>query len=984
MEIFGLTEQEKKTNLHKYNHVLFKNMMAFLDIVWEINMQAGTAVILENKLEPSQNSREILYEDLFQDYAINRVREDDRAVFHRYLAFGNLKKQTEEVSFDIHARAQGGEYNLYHIVLTPAFNKDLTLNCVYLSARDLQAEECREMAEYQSQEQFKDALMSGSYFHYAFDVTGDGLIHEDFTTSGGFHPIQEATGMELPVSFEHFAKKWYELYEPQFDKQQEEDIFTIDYLKRAFARNQRLIDIEVKQKPPAGSDVTEFTQLFIVLAENPKDKHIHACVIWKDISSFRRGIIEDNFALKNSNEALRRTISQEEQFRRASLSGAILVYNINLTKNLIEDEFYEIVDGKRYPMLQLVGLKAPCNFDEFCKRWSEAKILKESKETFLKYFNREYFLDSYARGEQRLESEFGTIIGRGIPVTLHNTALLVRNNASGDIIAMVNGKDVSAQREEEYRQKRALQEAYEAANNANAAKSDFLARMSHDIRTPMNAIIGMTAIAGTHLEDTERVEDCLNKITVSSKHLLGLINEVLDMSKIESGRMDLQEEEFVLPELIDNLLAMCKTQIKAKNHNLSVLIHGIEHENVIGDSQRIQQAFMNLMSNAIKYTPDNGKINLTITEKPTNRPRVGCYEAIFEDNGIGMSQDFLGHLFEPFARAADHRVEKIQGTGLGMAIMKNVIQMMNGTIDVESELDKGTKFTVTFYLKLQDAEERIPYEEFVDLPVLVADDEPIACEFTCEMLTKLGMKSEWVLTGQEAVERVVARHEAGEDYNTVIIDWKMPVMDGLATTKEIRRRVGECIPIIIISAYDWTDIEQEARAAGATAFISKPLFKSRMVHLFCELLGHTMENGQKSSIDSLAEEDFRGCRALLVEDNELNAEIAAEILGMAGLETEHAFSGKEAVDMMAASEDGYYDIVFMDIQMPVMNGYEATRAIRSMNRAYMKRVPILAMTANAFAEDVQAAKASGMNEHIAKPLDFDQLKKALNRWIPKP
>lgn len=427
--------------------------------------------------------------------------------------------------------------------------------------------------------------------------------------------------------------------------------------------------------------------------------------------------------------------------------------------------------------------------------------------------------------------------------------IAVCRNEEDDLLRVLwVAQHIDAEKQKELAQQKALKVAYDAANRANSAKTDFLAHMSHDIRTPMNAIIGMTAIASAHLDDKERVADCLNKITISSKHLLGLINEILDMSKIESGKVDLHDEEFSLPDLIDNLLVMVKPQIKAKNHHLTVSIQKIEHEMVIGDSQRIQQSFINLMSNAVKYTPAGGNINLTISEKPTNKPNLGCYEFIFEDNGIGMSKEFLSKLFDPFARANDSRVEKIEGTGLGMAITYNMVQMMNGSIKAESELNKGTKITVNIIMKLQE-NQQVVYEK------------------------------------------------------------------------------------------------------------------------------------NETSLNTIVCNDFQGKRALLVEDNELNAEIAGEILEMAGFEVEYAENGQKALDIMTTAEDGYYDIVFMDIQMPIMNGYDATIAIRALSRGYTKGVPIVAMTANAFAEDIQASKNAGMNEHIAKPLDFKQLVKILHKWL---
>ena len=476
------------------------------------------------------------------------------------------------------------------------------------------------------------------------------------------------------------------------------------------------------------------------------------------------------------------------------------------------------------------------------------------------------------------------------------------------------------------------------------------------------------------------MQDCLKKTTQASKHLLSLINEVLDMSKIESGKVDLQEEEFNLSDLIENLLTMTNAQIKEHRHELSVNISGVTHEAVVGDSLRIQKVFTNLMSNAVKYTPDGGKIRLSITEKPCNQARVGCYEVVFEDNGIGMSEAFLSQIFEPFTRSSDSRVNQVQGTGLGMPISRNIVRMMGGDIKVESKLGVGSRFTVTMYLKLQDAVE-VRCEKFVDLDVLVADDDAISLESCCGMLNDLGMKAEGVSAGAEAVEQVVLRHQQKRDYFACILDWKMPDMDGIAATREIRRVVGADVPIIIISAYDWSDIEQEARAAGANAFISKPLFRSRLVKTFCALVGNEEPAEQETTFVQLETIDLTGSRVLLVEDNALNAEIATEILEMTGMTVEWAEDGVEAVDKMAACEDGCYDMVFMDIQMPRMNGYDAARAIRAMDRDYCKRVPIVAMTANAFAEDVHAARTAGMNEHIAKPLDLNILARILKKWL---
>lgn len=550
----------------------------------------------------------------------------------------------------------------------------------------------------------------------------------------------------------------------------------------------------------------------------------------------------------------------------------------------------------------------------------------------------------------------------------------------GNYVTVIGTRNVDSLIKKERQQEMALQAAFDAAEAANKAKTNFLSNMSHDIRTPMNGIIGMTAIAAAHIDDKERVKDSLQKITQASKHLLSLINEVLDMSKIESGKAQLVEEEFNLSDLVDNFLNMVSFQIKEHHHELSVNISELTHEAVIGDSLRIQKVFTNLMGNAVKYTPDGGKIRLSISEKPSHQAKVGCYEIVFEDNGIGMSQEFIDRIFEPFTRAEDNKVNKIQGTGLGMAISRNIARMMGGDIKVESTPGVGSRFTVTIYLKLQDTEE-IEVDKFVNLNVLVADDDALSLESCCGILNDLGMKAKGVTNGDDAVREVVLRHEQKKDFFACIIDWKMPGMDGIETTRAIRKAVGNEVPIIIISAYDWSDIEQEARAAGANAFISKPMFRSRLAKAFRVLLGEEESQEPLMPMDELATMDLSDYRVLLVEDNELNAEIATEILEMTGLSVEHVHDGTEAVDQMSECEDGYYDIVFMDIQMPKMNGYDATRAIRAMHRNYCRQVPIVAMTANAFAEDVQAAKTVGMNGHIAKPLELKELFKVLNKWV---
>lgn len=676
------------------------------------------------------------------------------------------------------------------------------------------------------------------------------------------------------------------------------------------------------------------------------------------------------------NEHLYEMLKQErKQYRSALLKGTEYSFSFDITEGIIREKIVTI-HGK--DLIASLGLSLPAEYDKINEMFLKENRVQLLDESMQFCFTCEGLIQQYEKGITNLELEYYCP-----PADTYTRSVIVmyRDGENGHIHGLFMASDITKAKKKQEEQKRALQDAYMAASQANSAKSSFLANMSHDIRTPLNGIIGMTAIAGAHIDDRERVAGCLSKITVASKHLLGLINDVLDMSKIESGKIDLQDEEFYISEMLDELLLISKPQIQAKQHEFNVLVENVQHERVVGDSQRIQQALLNLLGNSIKYTPEGGKIELTIKERPYHRKGIGYYEIVIEDNGIGMSKEFADHIFDPFTRAEDERVNKIQGTGLGMAIAGNIINMMNGAIKVESEPEQGTRFFVTFFLKLQEEDESISSEKFVDLPILVVDDDETACESTCFVLEELGMKGDYVLCGEDAVERVVTRHNADDDYFAVIIDWKMPGMDGIATTKEIRKQVGDDVPIIIISAYDYSDIEVSARVAGANAFLSKPLFKSRISYLFQEILSGETNIVNKTALQEVKEEDFSGKRALLVEDNELNAEIAGEILGMTGLGIEYAKDGKEAVDKVSQNDDGYYDIIFMDIQMPVMNGYEATRVIRGMPREYAKTLPIVAMTANAFMEDVQACKEAGMNEHISKPLEFSKLIATLKTWL---
>ena len=584
------------------------------------------------------------------------------------------------------------------------------------------------------------------------------------------------------------------------------------------------------------------------------------------------------------------------------------------------------------------------------------------------------FLEGFSRGEQRewdaayihqetRELRWFHIIAMGSEVEGRTKYILVMSDRTAD-------KQIN----------QALSDAVAAAETANRAKSTFLSNMSHDIRTPMNAIIGFTTLALSNIDDKERVKDYLAKTLASSNHLLSLINDVLDMSRIESGKIHLEEVEVNLSDVLHDLKTIVSGKIYAKQLELYMDATDVTDEDVYCDKTRLNQILLNLLSNAIKFTPAGGTVSVRVRQLAGKVHGCGQYEFRIKDNGIGMSPEFAQKIFEPFERERTSTVSRIQGTGLGMAITKNIVDMMGGTIEVQTAQGKGSEFIICLPLRTQD--EHRPVEKITELEglkALVVDDDFNTCDSVTKMLVKVGMRAEWTLSGKEAVLRARQSIEMSDVYHAYIIDWRLPDMNGIEVTRQIRS-LHDDTPIIILTAYDWSDIEVEAKAAGVTAFCSKPMFMSDLRETLMSALGQKLTD---ASQELLPEEDadFKDRHILLVEDNELNREIAQEILREYGFRVDTAENGAVAVEKVRTAAPGSYDLVLMDVQMPVMDGYTATRQIRALENPALAGIPILAMTANAFDEDRRNAMESGMNGFLSKPIVIGDLVQELHKIL---
>lgn len=676
----------------------------------------------------------------------------------------------------------------------------------------------------------------------------------------------------------------------------------------------------------------------------------------------------DITAEKLEKEAAERDKLQE----RITLVGAIsnaypVIIRLNLTRDTLN--FIYVRQGL------MTDLGSQKTYSQLYEDFSSG-VHPDNRMEYASRFSLESLRESLVHNKNEVFLESKHLLTDGEYHWISTQIIYVDNPYSDDMLAILISRRIDEQRHEEEQQRLALKSALDSAKAASNAKSRFLSNMSHDIRTPMNAIIGMTAIAAAHIDDRDRVLECLKKINLSGKHLLSLINDVLDMSKIENGKLSIREEPFNFPELVADAAGLIHLQANAGRLAMDVCLPHMKNENVIGDPLRMRQVCINILSNAVKYTPPGGFVKVEAWQEDGLVLGYGNFVFRCTDTGVGMDPSFLEHIFQPFERAQDHAGMKVAGTGLGMAITKNIIDLMNGDIQVESNPGKGTVFTITIPLKLQDApEEQVP-KAWTGINSLIVDDDRQTCLNAVELLKDMGLRACFVTDGETGVRYAADAKDTKDPYELIIIDWKMPGMDGIETTRRIRKEVGEAVPVIVLTAYDWSEIEGEAREAGVTAFISKPFYRSKMCYLLRGLDGGANEDKKPAG-----RPDYKGKRILLAEDNEINREIAGTLIREMGIMVEEAMDGSEAVEMVRQSEEGYYDLIFMDIQMPVMDGYQAAKVIRGLERGDACHMPIIAMTANAFEEDVREAMRAGMNAHFSKPIDLDALEALLSKYL---
>ncbi len=782
-----------------------------------------------------------------------------------------------------------------------------------------------------------DLIISANLTQNSYHMVNyDRFLNKTADSEGTFDELIAIGASTVPDSFRESFKK----------------SFCRENLLKAYAEGKKDVYLEHQQYDEQGG--LHWVSTHVMFTENPYNDDILEITMSQNI---------DERVQKETEEEKKRRFLEMEALQL--MRGITDTYEIMISANLTRNRYRMT----RYDRGLNTSDEHKGDFDELIRIGAD-RVPASERDSFYNTFCRENLLKAYAEGKKDVYLEHQQYNDDGELHWLSTHVIFTDNPYNDDVLEITLSQNIDERLRKEAEGKALLQDALTLAENASRAKSDFLSRMSHDIRTPMNAVIGYATIASAHIDEKERVKDSLKKILSSGEHLQGLINDVLDMSRIEAGKESLNLIRTSISEMIRTVLPMVQTQIASKQIELFVDTIDVTTEHVYADAQKMRQILLNILGNATKFTSNGGKISVKIKQSPSRNVGYATYTFLIKDTGIGMSKEFQAHLFETFSQERTSTNSKLLGTGLGMAIAKNYVDMMGGTISVDSEIGKGTEFAVKLELKLQeDVKPDARLEQLKGYRALVVDDDFQSCESVVRILKDIGMRADFTTTGKEALFRTQMAYAEGDSYFAYIIDWIMPDMNGIELVRRIRKQIGDEVPIIILTAYYWGDIEQEAKEAGVTAFCTKPLFTSDLTNIF-------LQHENTPEINP----DFGNQRILLVEDNDLNREIAKFMLEEIGFEVEIACDGQDAVTAMEECEDGRFNYVLMDIQMPIMDGIEATMKIRESDREYLKKVPIIALTANAFNEDVERCLKSGMDAHLSKPFRIEDVVDTFRRF----
>ncbi len=958
--------EEQQAIVKTINEALSSNYSNVYLVELVTGMVTAYHLSREIQKEYGDTFRKGSYSPFIQLYVSKTVYEPDRKIFDEIISIENLRDTLEKngsSTFNYRVLRDGEvRYFKCRAVKREIHGVDF---CV-IAFRDIQEEVKDDIAQktllekqgiqlrnaLAKSEQYRNAILADAIIAYEANLTQNLIEDELWENMDGVRTeLLALAGMKLPVVYEKFQSFWADnkVYPESRDLYRRKT--SREYLLKKFEDGHKEVTFEFRGVTGMGE--TAYLRNAFIMAQDEYTGDIIAYCNVKDVTEQH-----DNEVEMRHYEQLFITTAQDLYSGILQLDlDTHMVSRITYGNGSIDTQ--EAGDWEHYTQYQLTFVHR----DDV--KYVERFLRIETFDTIPTNGKKSCNYRSASKNEQVIHRSYST----------NFLVMEVAGMRYGGIVNIDNTESV----ERELKQQRLIEDALARAESASKAKTNFLSNMSHDIRTPMNAIIGFTTLATTHIDNKKQVNDYLAKIMSSGNHLLSLINDILDMSRIESGRIQLDEAECSLSEIMHGLRNILQADMKAKRLNFYIDTVDVYDEIVVCDKLRLNQVLLNILGNSVKFTEPGGSISVRIYQKPAETKEYARYEFHVKDTGIGMSEEFITHIFEPFERERNSTVSGIQGTGLGMPITKNIVEMMGGTIDVTSKKGEGTEFVVDIPLrKFSTKDVEIKVDALEGAHALVVDDDFNACDSVTNMLMQIGMRAEWTMSGKEAILRVRQAIDRNDAYRVYVIDWLVPDMNGIEIARQIRKEVGEDVPIIILTAYDWADIEEEGREAGVTAFCSKPLFFSDLRRCLVDIL---YPERQERKGEFTFKKDIAGQRILLVEDNDLNREIASEILSEAGFIVEEAADGSIAVEKLLRRGAGYYSLVLMDIQMPVMDGYAATRAIRSFADRELASIPIIAMTANAFEEDKRKAFEEGMNAHIAKPINVKKLFETMDRIL---